>query len=337
MSAQGPYITAAAVAAGVLGGAYCAYRAYEQINKTRLPRPEDWRQVGTLKDLYVYPIKSCAPQKIQRAECTQLGLRDGWLRDRIMMVVDQKNNFVTARKYPEMLLVHPTVRNSILTLTHPNKETIHVNLAEVIALQKPELATVWGVEVPVFDCGSDVSKWFSSLINHPTDNFKLVYYSSENCRTLGGGSIPVNANFKKDDTGALSDEVPFNLINQASVDDLNERLEDLKVSPCNFRPNFVLSGTAKPYEEDNWKFIKIGQNIFEVLKPCTRCLFTTIDPETGVRNAKAEPFETLKSYRVTEDPVLLKAIGNSPCMGLQISLRSGSGGQVALDEPIYVA
>ncbi|RVE55326.1 hypothetical protein evm_000224 [Chilo suppressalis] len=143
--------------------------------------------------------------------------------------------------------------------------------------------------------------------------------------------------FRKEDASALSDEVPFNLINQASLDDLNGRLQDLTVSPCNFRPNFVLSGTAKPYEEDNWRFIKIGENVFEILKPCTRCLLTTVDPETGVRNAKTEPLETLRSYRLIEDPVLRKAVGNSPRMGLQMALRSESGHQVALGDPIYIA
>lgn len=63
--------------------------------------------------------------------------------------------------------------------------------------------------------------------------------------------------------------MPFNLINEASIDDLNSRLTDCKVSERNFRPNFVLVG-AQPYAEDNWKFVKIGENVFEIIKPCTR-------------------------------------------------------------------
>ena len=47
------------------------------------------------------------------------------------MVVDDKNNFITARGYPELLKVVPTVRNSVLTLEHGNMEPVHVNLAEV--------------------------------------------------------------------------------------------------------------------------------------------------------------------------------------------------------------
>lgn len=47
------------------------------------------------------------------------------------MVVDEKYNFITARAYAELLLVHPTVKNSILNLKHTDMEPINVNLAEV--------------------------------------------------------------------------------------------------------------------------------------------------------------------------------------------------------------
>lgn len=113
----------------------------------------------------MYPIKSCGPILLNKVECTTLGLKDGWLRDRsvnnnlkklyyvtflllfflitivicnfrVLMVVDEKNNFITARAYPQLLLVKPLVRNSILTLSYDGMETLHVNLAEVWLISK---------------------------------------------------------------------------------------------------------------------------------------------------------------------------------------------------------
>lgn len=52
---------------------------------------------------------------------------------RFLMIVDEKSNFITARAYPELLLIEPTVRSSILTLKHRDMEPVHVNLAEVSA------------------------------------------------------------------------------------------------------------------------------------------------------------------------------------------------------------
>ena len=33
--------------------------------------------------------------------------------------------------------------------------------------------------------------------------------------------------------------------------------------------------------EDSWKRIKIGDVIFDCVKPCTRCIMTTLDPDSG--------------------------------------------------------
>ncbi|KAJ0173713.1 hypothetical protein K1T71_010862 [Dendrolimus kikuchii] len=332
MSSKTCCATAAFATAGVIAG-YCAYRYYQETNRVKIPT--EWKQVGTLQNLYVYPIKSCGPVILESAECTNMGLRSGWLRDRFLMVVDEKFNFITARAYPDLLTVHPQVRSSILTLNHDDMEPVHINLAEVVALQSPKIARVWSVPVPVFDCGYEPNEWFSRLVDKSSDKYRLVYYASQQCRSLRSTTNKFYK-FTKNDTGALPDEVPFNLINEASVEDLNKRLVECQVSHRNFRPNFVLKG-ANPYDEDNWKFVKIGENVFEIIKACTRCIMTTIDPETGVRNPKADPLATLKTYRQIEDPEVRRTAGATPRFGIQMALRSAPGGLVSLNDPIYVA
>ncbi|KAJ8724010.1 hypothetical protein PYW07_007990 [Mythimna separata] len=327
------YVTATVTAAGVLGGAYLAYRL-AQDKPTKLP--ETWERVGVLKTINVYPIKSCAPVVLNTVECTYLGCRDGWLRDRVLMVIDDKRNFITARAYPELLQVFPSVKNSVLTLSHPNMESMHVNLAEVVALHKPEKAVVWGDQVPVYDCGWEASEWFSRLIDRASGGYRLVYYTVDNCRKLRKNANKIYK-FTKNDTGALPDETSFNIVNEASIDDLNTRLApDSRVSQRNFRPNFVMTG-PQAYDEDKWKFLKIGENVFEIIKPCFRCVLTTIDPETGVRNSKTEPLTELKKYRQAESVEERKTCGNSPRMGLQMALRSGPGGKISINDPIYAA
>ncbi len=70
-----------------------------------------------------------------------------------------------------------------------------------------------------------------------------------------------------------------------------------------FRPNLVIEG-AEAFAEDNWKRIRIGDMQFELLKPCARCILTTIDPATGERSPDREPFATLKTYREVEGDVM---------------------------------
>lgn len=94
--------------------------------------------------------------------------------------------------------------------------------------------------------------------------------------------------------GAYPDETSYSLMNEASITDLNTRLDE-PVTPQQFRMNFVVKG-ATAYEEDKWDWVKIGNVILRNVRPCTRCIFTTIDPETGTKNANAEPLKTLKTY-----------------------------------------
>jgi uncharacterized protein YcbX len=53
----------------------------------------------------------------------------------------------------------------------------------------------------------------------------------------------------------------------------------------------------RAYQEDQWRRIRVGDVEFEGVKNCSRCVFTTIDPDTGVKHPGKEPLRTLGSYR----------------------------------------
>ncbi|XP_045528447.1 mitochondrial amidoxime reducing component 2-like [Pieris brassicae] len=331
---QAIYVSTA-VGVGVVGGLFLSYHMFKKVqNKTKIP--EQWIPVGTLKNLLVYPIKSCAPILLNTAECTSLGLKDNWLRDRFLMVTDSNYHFLTARKHPNLLLVYSSFEKFILTLKHKDMEPLRINLDEVIELQKPQSGDVWGTKVPIYDCGWAASDWFSRLLGSTENPMKLVLYASKKSRKLAQSNLHNIYNFGSEDTGVFTDDTTYNLINEASVNDVKQKAPNSDISIRNFRPNFVLTG-AKPFEEDNWRFVKIGSVVFEIIMPCFRCVLTTINPETGVPDTNSEPLETLRSYRLHEDPQIRKSIGNSPRMGVQMALRSPPGGTVNINDTIYIA
>jgi uncharacterized protein YcbX len=61
-----------------------------------------------------------------------------------------------------------------------------------------------------------------------------------------------------------------------------------------FRPNLVVKG-CEPFAEDTWNRIRVGDVELAVVKPCARCVVTTIDKET-LEQSK-EPLKTLGKYR----------------------------------------
>merc|ERR1712071_167647 len=78
----------------------------------------------------------------------------------------------------------------------------------------------------------------------------------------------------------------------------NRRLEQKgksKILMNRFRPNIVLSNIPKPFEEDTWKTILIGNVLFHLVKACPRCKQSCTDQMTGERFE--EPLETLAEFR----------------------------------------
>lgn len=95
----------------------------------------------------------------------------------------------------------------------------------------------------------------------------------------------------------FSDITSYMLINNASIRDLRSKVqEDVVLSANNFRPNIVIDDLyLQPYVEDTWEWIKIGENVFKVILPCTRCVFVNVDPDTGNFDKNREPLKTLES------------------------------------------
>ena len=96
-----------------------------------------------------------------------------------------------------------------------------------------------------------------------------------------------------DDHVSLADGYPFLIIGQNSLDMLNEKLA-APVPMNRFRPNFVFTG-GTPHVEDSWRNLLIGEIPFAGVKPCERCVLTTVNQETGEKGD--EPLRTLSSYR----------------------------------------
>lgn len=298
--------------------------------KRKARPPTLWRKVGEIAEIFVFPVKSLGPVRLDETECTIVGCKSGWLRDRSLLVVDDGGRFVTARKCPKMVQIIPSVSGSILSLSAPGMKTISVDLSKV---EKKMKVVIWGDTVPSNDCGEEVAKWLSRYVFERDSGVRLVYYPLDaSSRTVSRVNKAFHL-FGTSDLGLFTDETSYALMNQASVDDLNTKLEE-PVDPLRFRLNFTVTG-ARAYEEDTWDWVKIGSVTFRNVRPCSRCVMTTISPETGEKHPKVEPLETLKKYRQPEDPVMKSLVGTSPSFGIHLGLKS-SNGIVRVGDPVYV-
>jgi uncharacterized protein YcbX len=238
---------------------------------------------ASLSDLCVYPIKSCGGIPVDEWEVDERGLR----HDRRWMLVDETGSFVSQRKLPRMALIKVRIESGGLVVDAPGMTSLNVPFEPPD--DKPLLARVWGDLVEgqtVDDYG-----WFSEFLGV---RCKLVYLPDESVR-------PVDPAYAEPgDRVSLADGFPFLLISEASLADLNARLE--QPLPMNrFRPNLVVRG-CEPFAEDGWRGVRIGQLTFRVVKPCARCTITTVDQESATKGK--EPLRTLARFRRAGNKVL---------------------------------
>ncbi|RAU44329.1 MULTISPECIES: MOSC domain-containing protein [unclassified Pseudomonas] len=242
-----------------------------------------------LSALYRYPLKSCKAEPLQQARFDELGLSG----DRRWMLVDESNGrFFTQRALPHMsqLSVSWSEQGGV-TLSAPGHASLHVPLPDDVEGNLRGV-TVWRDTLRVPDAGDEAARWVSDFIGKPT---RMVHMPKERARWLPSGYGTV------DDKVSFADGFPLLLIGQASLDDLSAKIGRPQ-EMLRFRPNLVIEG-AEAFAEDGWKRIRIGNLEFRVLKGCSRCILTTIDPATGVRSEDREPLSTLKTYREREGEV----------------------------------
>ena len=212
--------------------------------------------------------------------------------DRRWLLVNDKNEFLTQREFPKMATLATEIAENRL------KVRDRENVLEIPFEPREEISAsvkIWSSRVRAQVYGREINDWFSEVLQI---DCKLVSMPEKSKRKVNYFYA-----VHKDDAVSFADGYPFLLIGENSLNDLNARLE--RDVPMNrFRPNFVVSGGA-PFEEDAWEKIKIGGAVFHVVKPCGRCVITTIDQETGV-SAGREPLKTLATYRIPKHSVKRK-------------------------------
>jgi uncharacterized protein YcbX len=149
---------------------------------------------------------------------------------------------------------------------------------------------VWKHQGPAEDAGGNAAEWFSRFLEQPC---RLVRFPED-------GEREVDPHYARGPAQVgFADAFPVLLLSEASLEDLNGRMQ--QPLPMNrFRPNLVVRG-CEPYAEDQWKRIRIGDLVLDVVKPCERCAIASVDPLTGQRGK--EPLATLATYRGRDNSV----------------------------------
>ena len=231
-------------------------------------------------EINIYPIKSTRRIALNESEVLPRGLP--W--DRRWMLVDEHNNFITARQHPSLATVQTEIDGDSLVVVADAGEALRLPLSP--GQQQTARVTVWRDSVDAVLVNPEAHTWFSDFLGI---SCRLVQMTD-------GLTRGVDQYYgQADDEVSFADGFPLLLITGASLVDLNSRLEN-PVDMRRFRPNLVVDGDV-PYAEDEWQRFRVGEVEFEGVENCSRCIFTTVDPDRGIKSPDKEPLRTLSTYR----------------------------------------
>ncbi|XP_068479861.1 molybdenum cofactor sulfurase isoform X2 [Phaseolus vulgaris] len=263
-----------------------------------------------LKSITVYPIKSCGGFSARSWPLSSNGLT----HDRQWILRSLTGEILTQKKVPEMGFISTFIDLSqgILFVDSPScKERLQITLESEVYEDAIEEIELYGQRYKVYSYDNETNAWFSEAIGRTCS---LLRYSSFNrdflLKKIKGAATCRDMNNKLN----FANEAQFLLVSEESVSDLNRRLSSdvqkgisgraiAKVSASRFRPNLVVSG-GRPYAEDGWRDIRIGNKYFSSLGGCNRCQLINLTLNSGQVQKSNEPLTTLASYRRVKGKIL---------------------------------
>ena len=230
-----------------------------------------------VNQLTVYPVKALGGVHVEQMDLTT----SGPAFDRRWMLATTDGGFITQRENPVLSHCEVEIEGDAILITYQESTlTLPTELKDGRAVD----VRIWKDLVTATIGPPAAGEWFSRLLGR---DCYPVFMPDRALREVNRRFAP------EGHQTAFSDGFPVLLTTNESLADLNGRL-DQSVPMSRFRPNIVVSG-GRPFDEDRWGRVIVGDTVIRGVKPCSRCVVTTIDPKTLAMSK--EPLKTLATFR----------------------------------------
>ncbi len=268
-------------------------------------------QMMHLSAIHIFPVKGLRGVSVTSARVEPWGLAG----DRRWMLVDAKGRFITQREESRLAVIAAAPEGDGIRLSAAGRPDLI--LAPPATPSRIDV-TVWRSTVSAALVGPVADTWLKEALGFPC---RLVHMDDP------AHARSVNPEFgTAEDRVSFADGYPLLVANAASLRDLAARSAMPTLGMDRFRPNIVVEG-AEAWAEDGWREIRVGSALFAAVKPCSRCVVTTIDQATGYRDQRDEPLRTLLSYRRDKR--------GQPIFGQNLIPRGGD--KIRVGDPVTVA
>ena len=242
-----------------------------------------------LASIHIYPVKSLRGCSVVESEVERCGLKD----DRRWAVIDPDGSRLSAREDHRLLRISAAPRaGGGVTLTSRDGSTIDVDVPVEGEWAPVSISRLSAVRL----ADAAAHEWLCDELSRPV---RLGWLDDPHRRLVS----PQHGGLDGDPL-SLADAGPLLLTSETSLRQLNEWMaespEHAGQAPDpavmgRFRPNVVVQGVGRPFAEDGWTRVRIGDVTFRQAEQCDRCMMTMIDPDTLAQGK--EPLRSLARHR----------------------------------------
>ncbi len=236
------------------------------------------RVLARIRSLHVYPVKSCGAVDLDAAQVDARGLAG----DRRWMVVDERGRFLTQRTHPRLAQVRTR-------LLHEGVSLSSSGLPDLLLRTPPgadrRRVRIWQDEVDAAVADDAANAWISAAVGAAAELVHADESTQRRPDPRWTGDTPASV--------AFPDGFPVLVCSTSSLDALGHWMGGAPSMAC-FRPNVVVDGWPA-WAEDRLNDVRCGEVTLRLVKPCTRCVVTSLDPLTGAPGA--DPLPALRAHR----------------------------------------
>ncbi len=244
---------------------------------------------AALQSIHIYPVKSLRGSSLAHSDVEPWGLK----HDRRWVVLLPDGSRLSAREDRRMLALGAiALADDGLRLVASDGSAIDVRAPVDGELAPTSISRLGAVRL----AESTVHDWLSSNLS---TSVRLGWLDDPNRRTVSQahGGLP-------GEPLSLADAGPLLLTSVTSLHQLNHWISESngpgerafqQAVMARFRPNVVVEGVDRPFEEDGWTRVQIGEVTLRQAEQCDRCMLTLIDPDT--LDQGKEPLRSLARHR----------------------------------------
>lgn len=238
--------------------------------------------------LHSYPIKG-----MRGLNHTEMTIEErGPAGDRRWLLVDNENHFITQRETSSLAKMAVAEKSNGLEISTAGGVMVHAAIPDGATRANVK---IWGDVVYAAVCADETNAALSEALEREV---KLVFMDEKAHRKTGAEIISTNNEV------SFADAYPLLVTNEKSLAALNDQILSAggEAVPMNrFRSNLVVDGTSA-WEEDGWAVVECDGVIFDVDFPCSRCVVTTQDQQSGEGALDNQPIRALTQIRRSGDP-----------------------------------